>query len=245
MPIPNKLKSLDELPEAFRDAYEEVNGEYVLKEVPGFAPSSKLNEFRDNNKAKDSEIAELRAAMEPFKDLDPEKYRQMQEQARLLEEKKLIDAGEIDPIVEARMKPVVAKKDETIQALTNELETSNKTLSRLLIEDRGLEKLVAKGLQPDMVKMAKTISNEYFAIKDGKTIAVDADGQPRYEDDGITPMQINDSWADRIKAEHPSMFIPPSGGDANDSNSGRRAGNQDTANMTAVQKIHQGMEEAG
>lgn len=206
MKLAYKVANIESVPEAFRSLYtKNSDGSYTL-EVEGVVENDKLKEFRDKN-------IELLKEAEKYKDLNPEKYKELMELQRQRQEKELIDKGEVDQVIMSRVKAMkeefettAAAKDSTINQMTRQLES-------LLIDNTVRMAATKTGVRAeavdDMLLRAKTV----FSIKDGKVAATDSEGKIVYGKDGTTPLGIEE-WSAGLKVVAPHLYMGSNGGGA-------------------------------
>lgn len=247
MPIPVKLnkEQFDSLPDFLKEGYEQQSdGSYVLEAIPGMVDKAKVDEFRNNNRELQTQLEEMKKQMATFEGVDLEEFKILQEQKRQLEEKELIEAGEIDKIVEARVRPLMEAKDSEYTKLKESYEQANNQLSVLMIDDATTSLATELGVEPTALMDVKSRARQQFRIKNGKVIATDAEGKPMYGPDGITPLSLDKSWMEGLKKNAGHLFRPAQGTGAQGDNGTRnRSGTQDTSKLSSVQKISAALNE--
>lgn len=233
MKLKFKLDTLDGLDAAIAGLYEQgADGAYYLS-VDGAVDKSKLDEFRNNN-------VKLLKDLEKFKDVDPAKYQELLALAKKQEEKKLIDAGEIDKVVEQRVGEMKSTYENQIKTLTEQNSVAQRQLESLLIDNAVRDAAVKSGVQPTAVDDVLLRAKATFKIKDGNAVPVDAQGNVVYGKDGTSPMSVVD-WTTGLKKQAPHLFQGSQGGGAQ----GSGKGNVDTSKLTSAQKIAQGLDSLG
>ena len=233
MKLKFKLDTLEGLDAAIAALYEQgADGAYYLS-VDGAVGKDKLDEFRNNN-------VKLLKDLEKFKDVDPAKYQELLALAKKQEEKKLIDAGEIDKVVEQRVGEMKSTYEGQLKALTEQNSVAQHQLESLLIDNAVRDAAVKSGVQPTAVDDVLLRAKATFKIKDGNAVPVDAQGNVVYGKDGTTPMSVVD-WTTGLKKQAPHLFQGSQGGGAQ----GSGKGNVDTSKLTSAQKIAQGLDSLG
>jgi hypothetical protein len=206
------------------------DGKYYL-EVDGAVSKTKLDEFRENN-------VKLLKDLEKYKDIDPAKYGDLLKLQAKADEKKLIDAGEIDKVVEQRVNQMRDTMSTEITTLKQANDVAKRQLESLLIDSSVRDAAIKSGVQPlavdDVLLRAKTT----FQVKDGAAVPVDSKGGIIFGKDGSTPMSVAD-WTASLKKSAPHLFQGSSGGGASGSSGGKLG---DTSKLSAVQKISAGLE---
>jgi ABC-type phosphate transport system auxiliary subunit len=118
MALKFKYNSKDEIPTELMALYAEREGAWQL-DVDGVADKAKLDEFRSNNTALLKQIEEHKKR---FEGIDPDEVRKLAEQKARLEEERQLKAGELDKVVENRIKGLKADWDKQVATLTSERE---------------------------------------------------------------------------------------------------------------------------
>lgn len=233
MKLKFKLDTLDGLDAAIAGLYEQgADGAYYLS-VDGAVDKSKLDEFRNNN-------VKLLKDLEKFKDVDPAKYQELLALAKKQQEKQLIDAGEIDKVVEQRVGEMKSTYENQLKTLTEQNSVAQRQLESLLIDNAVRDAAVKSGVQPTAVDDVLLRAKATFKIKDGNAVPVDAQGNVVYGKDGTSPMSVVD-WTTGLKKQAPHLFQGSQGGGAQ----GSGKGNVDTSKLTSAQKIAQGLDSLG
>ena len=98
------------------------------------AEKAKLDEFRANNIALSNQLAEQKKR---FEGIDPEQVRKLAEEKQRLEEAQQIKGGEVDKVVENRLKTAKTEWDKQFAAVTGERDSLNARLTRIQI-DQGV-----------------------------------------------------------------------------------------------------------
>lgn len=226
-----KYAKLEDIPEALRSYYAQGgDGAYYLQ-VEGAVAKERLDEFRNNN-------VTLQQQLEAFKGLDPTKVAEMLENERKIAEKKLIDAGDIEGLVNQRVSTMKTTYDTQVNDLQGKLSTTTRQLEVLLIDNSVREQATKLGVAPtavdDVLLRAKTV----FKVEEGRPVAKDAQGNVIYGKDGQTSLGLGE-WIGGLKEQAPHLFGPSAGSGSNNNN---RGGAPDKTNMSASQKIAAGMQ---
>src|SRR4051794_20396788 len=100
MPIKFKVKTKEEVPAELQSLYVERDGAFVL-DAEGAVDKGKLDEFRSTNVALIKERDDLRKR---FEGIDPDEVRKLAEEKQRLEEAQQLKGGEIEKVVEGRLK---------------------------------------------------------------------------------------------------------------------------------------------
>lgn len=207
-----------------------TDGKYYL-EVDGAVAKDKLDEFRNNN-------VKLLKDLEKFKNIDPNQYQELLTLKAKSDEMKLIDAGELDKVVEQRVGQMRGSYEEQINNLTKNYGVAQRQLESLLIDSAVRDAAIKVGVQPTAIEDVLLRAKATFQIKDGVSIPIDSTGNTIYGKDGATPMSVQD-WTSGLKKQAPHLFQGSQGGGAQGNGPGS-VPNSDK--MTSAQKITAGLD---
>jgi len=126
-----KYDSQDDIPDYARGLYEERDGAFHLRDdiqIEGAAPPAsggnddRLAEFRDRNRALNQQLERMKSEMgqlrSQFEGIDPEAVKKFQERIGEIEEeeeRKLIQAGNIDEVVQRRTARMLDDKNKEVK----------------------------------------------------------------------------------------------------------------------------------
>lgn len=223
------IESLEGLDPQIAGLYEQADGKFRLN-VEGVAPREKLDEFRNNN-------ITLIQKLEAFKDIDPNKYRELMSLQARVSNKELIEAGKLDEVVQSRISQMKTEHEQTLQQLNQKLSNADKQLESLLIDSAVRMQAMKQKVLPTAVDDVMLRARMSFKIVDGKAVPHEGD-KPIYGKDGVNPMSV-DEWINGLAKNAPHLFESSQGGGARGSGSG--AGTGDRSKMTATQKIAAGL----
>lgn len=246
MALKATIKSLSEVDEAIRGLYVQQGDEYVL-DVDDSDLKSRIGEFRDNNIALKQEIEKLKGQVgnsEEMKALlakyegieDPDAAREALNKIKQIEEKKLIDAGQLDQVVEQRLaertdrmrKDFEGKIDQLTKVNTEweeKYSTTHGRLSEVLI-DTALQQAVTgvapikKGALQDILSRGRRV---WKLNEDGQPEARDDNGKIMYGKDGKEPI-TQEEWAQSLLYDAPYLFEGNAGGGAGGGKGGGMSG---------------------
>lgn len=249
--LKTKVDSLEEIPEALHQYYEETGtGAYVLA-MDGVPPQAqaKIAEFRDNNINLAKEKEELLERMKIYEGLDVDKARDAMAKLAAMEEEELVKAGDLETLVAQRM--AAAQNDhlkqlESLKSAKDEAEKKAKLnqakLSEYIIQNKILEAVnsVAQPHQaavPDILYRAKS---QWRLSEDGQMYAVDEYGNKVYgkgSDEPISPTE----WSRNLVENARHLFSASVGSAATGSGAAKRPlknpflkENQDLAEQTRI-----------
>lgn len=230
MPLKFVVDSLEGVDQAHQALYAKNDqGKFVL-DVEGAVPAARLNEFRDNN-------IELKRQLEAFKGIEPAKYKEALEKLSKIDQKALLDAGQVDQVVNERVASMKQEYETQIGTLSKQATEAQQRLAGLLIDSAVKSAALAAGVAQtavdDVVLRAKT----FFQVQDGEVVALNDKGHVIYGKDGEKPMTIGE-WVTNLKAQAPHLFAKMNGGGAGGSGQG---GGVDFSKLTPTQKIAMGL----
>jgi hypothetical protein len=204
------LDSLDGLPDILHEHYlkDDTSGKYVLA-ADGLVPKTKLDEFRNNN------IELLRKQDEQnarFAGIDLEEYKALKTEKQKNAEKKLIDSGKVDELVESR----VTEMRTTYESQLTAEKTSNsqlRTRLEVVLIDSELAKAAAEaGVVETAVDDIIWRGRQTFKLDNDKVVPKQGD-QIMYGSDGVTPLSIKE-WLSKLAVGAPHLFKASKGGGA-------------------------------
>jgi len=234
MKLKATVKNLDEVDAKYRELYTKVGDEFVLDTDDG-EYKTRISEFRNNNisltrekeelAAKIGDVDMLHEQLKAFEGIDPEVARTAMTQYEAMREKKLIDAGNLDAVVEERINKRLEalNKDHkaqvaALEAALNENKTSAETFKNRLSEvviDSSLQSAVVgvapvrKGAMMDVLARGRQV---YKLGDDGKPVPRDpTTGDIMFGKDGKSPLSMEE-WGQSLLQEASYLFEPNSGG---------------------------------
>ena len=242
MALKFKFKSREEVPADQQALYVERDGAWML-DVDGAVDKSKLDEFRANNITLSNQLAEQRKR---FEGIDPDEVRKLAEEKQRLEEAQQLKGGEVDKVVENRLKTAKAEWDKQFAAVTSERDSLNGRLTAIQIDQGVLTAATKRGLRPTAIPDITARARTVFRLVDGAPRAYEADSQTlRIGKDGMTPMTL-DEWVEQQVADAPHLFESNAGSGAAGNGSGGVGGNnrsvknpfrKETWNLTEQMKL--------
>ena len=242
MALKYKYTKREEIPAEQAALYVEREGAFVL-DAEGVTDKAKADEMRNHN-------VELRRKVEDFEarfsGIDPEEVRKLAAEKQRLEEERQLKAGEVDKVVEGRVKALKADWDKQLAAVTGERDSLNTRLTTIQIDQGVITVATKRGLRPTAIPDITARARTVFKLVNGAPQAFEADGKSvRYGRDGITPMTLEE-WVDAQVADAPHLFESNAGGGAASNGAGGAAGSQrsvknpfrkETWNLTEQMKL--------
>ena len=239
MPLKYKFATKQEIPAEHQSFYIERDGAWLL-DADGVVSQSKLDEFRQNN-------ITLTNQLKRFEGIDPDAVRQLADDKRKLEEAAQLKAGEVDKVIDARIKTARAEWDKTHGVVVAERDTLTSRLTAIQIDQAVVSEATKRGLRPTALTDITARARQTFKLVNGVPQAFEADGQTvRTGKDGVSPMTLAE-WVDALVSDAPHLFeanagsgAAGSGGGAAGSASARASRNpyrKETFNLTEQMKL--------
>lgn len=228
-----QISALTDVAEAVRGMYRQEGSVYVL-DVEGAVPKERLDEFRTNN-------ITLQQQLDKLKDIDPVKYRDLTALQRKLEEKELLDKGEVDKVVGIRVEQMRTELQTTIDTQGAQLTAAQTQLNKLLVDNVVKSAALKHGVLADAVDDVVLRAKNLYVVKDGVPTPTNEKGEVIYSTDGKTPMPVEE-WLTNLKKSAKHLFAGSSGGGAG---GGHRSGSMDISTLTPAQKINLGLSQGG
>jgi hypothetical protein len=221
MALKYKYTTKQEIPAEHQSLYVERDGAWLL-DADGIVDKSKHEEFRANNIA-------LANQLKRFEGIDPDAVRQLAEDKRKLEEAQQLKAGEVDKVIEARLKAARADWDKQHGVVVAERDALTGRLTAIQIDQAVVNEATKRGLRPTAIPDITARARLTFKLVNGVPQAFDGDGQTaRTGKDGMSPMTLAE-WVDALVSDAPHLFEANAGGGAAGSGSGG-AGNRSVKN---------------
>ena len=230
MALKSFVKSLSDVDEKFKSLYEEVEGGFSLQ-IDDKDYKDRLDEFRGNNISLKKQIEKLTAAAEKFKNVDTEKYEEMQSKLDGLQDKELLDAGKLDELLEQRTERMKQDNEAQIAQLTERADKAEKlstslklNLDTIKVNDEVSKTvmntgIVKKGAMTDVLSRAAGV----WKVGESGLEARGFDGNLMYGKDGKEALTLKE-WVEGLQKEADYLFEPNTGGGAPGSNNQGGAG---------------------
>jgi hypothetical protein len=163
---------------------------------------TKLDEFRSNNVTLLKKQEELETK---FNGIDLDSYNDMIQQARDLKDKKLIDEGKIDELLEERTKSMREEHNNALEGMKGEQSTLTKKLEHLLIDNAVRDSAIKAGVIDTAVDDVVLRSQSIFSVKEGQAVPHDKDGNIIFGSGNSDPMSVNE-WVKDLTESAPHLF---------------------------------------
>lgn len=242
MALKNTYNNVEDIPEAAVSLYTQVeDGEsYKLNtEIEGLVDKSRLDEFRDNNiqlrkdiesqhdvvRDAGRETEEIRAQMKAletkFSSIDLEEWNTLQAEKKAMVDKELIEAGEVDTLINRRVEEVLAAKQREIDAIKSDYEekigglNDNLTnydtqLSKMLVDNEITKIAADAGVRSSAMEDVMLRGRGMFRVENGEAVAYDQEGRAIYGDDAVTPLSMKE-WIGSLTENAPHLFEASTG----------------------------------
>jgi F0F1-type ATP synthase membrane subunit b/b' len=223
------------------------DGNYHLESEPDPDAKRKLEEFRENNVKL---LKELKALQEQYKDVDPAKYKEYAEKIQKLEDKKMLEDGDIDKLVEQKTERMKKSYEDQIEALkkaqdnlSGEIKKTKERLSSVLIDSeitRVVAGKVRKGAMDDVLARARKV---WSLDENGKPIPKEGE-KILYGKDGKQHLTM-DEYGQILQETAPFLF-ESSGGSGSQGNRDKGSGkmsNEDLAKLPANERLRMAHEQ--
>lgn len=219
------LESLEGVDEAIKTLYVEKDGKFHL-DVSGVEDTSGLKSaLQKEREAAKQERQRVKELEDRFKDIDPEKVRDMMAKLDKDGEASLIAAGKLDEVVARRSEKLRAELMKQVEEAAAKTEAekarANKFSQRVL--DNNIRAAAAKaGLHTGAIEDALFRARTMFSVDDdGNAVQMDDSGRPVLGKDGKTPFTPVE-WLESMKDTAPHWFPAGSAG-------GGASGNRDAS----------------
>ena len=224
--------AFNKLSEDVQGFYKSEGDDYQLN-VKGAVSKSKVDEFRDNNILKDQEY---KALEKKYSGVDLEKYAEFEATQQKLDDKKLIDSGDIDALVASKIAVVESDYQAKLQHANEQIESLTSSNSNI-VSQYEIQGATSKAfsefkIRPEMQGALTSQINSMFSVKEGKVVAMEGDKI-------LTGSDGNLSINEFISTQPDIMKIPSSGG-------GGMGGSGGTPNAprSSISKIASGLAKA-
>ncbi len=218
------VENLEGLPEAIAALYEQgADGKFHLQAEEDEGAKAKIAEFRENNIKLQKE---LEAMKKKFDGVDLNELQAMKKKLQDIEDKKMIEAGKIDELVNQKVERMRLDYEEQIKQLKNaiderekNLQSTTQRLSEVLIDSEITKAVNAVGVvRKEAMRDILARGRQTWRLEDGKPVPKEGD-RLLYGKDGKEPLTF-DEWAQALIIQAPFLFETSSGGGASGGGSG-------------------------
>jgi hypothetical protein len=208
MALKSRIKTLEEVPEAARSLYVEQDGEFFLP-VEGMVPKEKLDEFRTNNVELKKQLEGL---VERYDGVDPDVFRELSAKAQKERDKKLIDSGKVEEMVNERLNAAKAGFDKERKSFEDSNKKLTVQLEGLLIDNAVRDASARSGVRPGAVDDVLLRARQVFKIIEGNAVAYD--GEKQIFGATGSPITVAEYIADKLAPAAPHLFESSQGSGA-------------------------------
>lgn len=230
----------------------EGDGQYHLQ-IEGDDPQltdlkEKITEFRNNNTILIKQVEEYK---KKYGDFDPDEYKELKKKMQLIEDKKLLDEGKIDELLDQRTEQMKKEYENRIEGLEKnnnelktELTTTTNRLADVLIDGKIREAatrvgVVRQGAMEDVVSRGR---KTWKLNENQEPVPYKSDGVVLLGPDAKTPISF-DEWAKNLMESAPHFFEPNKGANSGGGGGGGGGGMSEdlkklppTDRLTALRK---------
>ena len=166
-----------------------------------------------------SRISELQKQLKAFDGIDPEEARAALAQVQAVKDKRLIEQGDVDKVIQGRVDRLNADHAKEITAISTALQSVEGELADVKIFSAIESAAVKAGMLPsadvDVMNRARSV----WSLRDGEPVAVDPDTKSPILDGKGNRISV-EGWVDNLAASHGYLFGADDAGGG--SNGGRR-----------------------
>jgi hypothetical protein len=194
---------------------------------------TKLDDFRGNNVKLMKDMETLSAK---FDGIDVDSYNDMVKQQQANKDKKLIDAGKIDELLDERTKSMVLHHNKELEKIKGLNGTLNKQLETLVIDNAVRDSASKSGVVDTGIDDVLLRSQSVFSLKEGKAVPHDQNGNVIYGEGTSEPMSVQE-WVKGQMEVAPHLFKSSQGGG---SEHGRNFSGSGAKELSALEKLQVG-----
>lgn len=194
---------------------------------------TKLDEFRSNNVKL---MKEMESLATKFEGIDIDNYKEMSEQQEKMRNKKLIDAGKIDELLEEKTKQMRETHNKEIHKTSEVNQSLQDQLAKLVIDNAVRDSATKAGVVDTGMEDILLRSKSVFSLVEGKAVPTDNQGNTIYGHGTTDPMSVNE-WVKSQMDVAPHLFKSSNGAG---SSHGTRSKGTTQKDMSAIQKLEMG-----
>ena len=192
MALKDSVDSIEEVDEGYRSLYTEQDGKFVLPEIEGMVPKKTVDEFRNNNISLLKERDSLKESMSQYSDIDIDRAREALKLKEDFENKKLMDEGQFEELLNKQIDRNNTQFEKQIKALEERgriqeqmAQEKHKKFSGLRV-DMEVRKVLDK--RPELTTAAKMLIADRvvnrFSLDENDDIYYSFEAKPKYNADG-------------------------------------------------------------
>src|SRR3954452_19655204 len=188
MKLKYRVSNKEELAPEQVPFYTERDGALVL-DVDGAIDRTKLDEFQ---KEKISLLTQLDEVKKRYEGIDPDAVRQLEAEKQKLEEQQALKAGEVERVIESRLKSFQTVHEKQVKDLASERDALVARLSEIQIDQGVVGVATKKGLRPTGVRATTARARRVFRLVNGEPTPYEPDGKTvKIGKDGASPMSLD------------------------------------------------------
>jgi hypothetical protein len=205
------VDKVEDVEEKNRDLYKKgADGKFYLQTEEDTETKKKIDEFRTNNIKLMKEKEDLEKKMASMG--DPTEIAKMKKKLQEIEDKKMIEAGKLDELVDQKVARMKTDFENQIKKMTESLENKDKDLIKIneqlssVLIDSEITKAVTSvgGVRKDAMQDILSRGRKVWRLEDGKPVPKEGD-KLLYGKDGKAAMTF-DEWANILADTAPFLF---------------------------------------
>lgn len=206
MALQTVVESLEAVPETARDFYVEQDGQYVLDTDQ----KDRINEFRTNNISLKQELEKHQEKLKAYDGIDPDKYQELTALERQKRDKELIEAGELETLLNERLSEVKTTYDKQVEDLKTALNETRGELVKTKVTDTLKTAAADSGVLPKAMNDVVKLASSDWELRDGTpTLIQDGEVVLSKEKPG-EPMSMGEYFKNMLQ-EKPYYFQSSAG----------------------------------
>lgn len=166
-----------------------------------------------------NEVKTAKSRLKDYEDIDPEAARKALEESKKLEEKKLMDEGQIEELFKKRSELMVKEHEKALKRMQDALEATAKErdthlnkLSEVLVDTALQQAAASNGVRAQAMEDVLLRGKRVWQLHEGKPIAKKGD-EILYGKNPNQPMTMEE-WIIGLQADAPHLFEATTGGGA-------------------------------
>lgn len=220
------VESLDSVPENARGLYKQEGNKFVLdlepdsiRDHPSTGPLARALEREKEEKAKlKADMEKAQAEYEQYKGIDPEKARKALKQLDEMADKKLLDEGNVEELVQQRtermrreLEEQLALKDAALEEMNAKIQQSEGRLAETLIFGSIKDAALKAGAREEALEDIVNRGKSYWKLEDGKPVAYKPGTEDKVFGKSGDLLTI-DEWVTGLSKEANYLFKENTGG---------------------------------
>jgi len=226
-PLPAVVDDVSKVPEALRDYYEEAeNGNFrlnasgiVLESEVKTRIDAEVDGLRTNRDSFRTQKEALEQELDAFKNagITLDEWNRMQKDEREKRDKKMIDAGKVDELVDERVREALGAKDEDIKQRDDEIAKRDTLLDRVFLDNAIIVAAKEGRVRAEAVSIVVSMAKEAGWKRDGeKVVLKDAEGRVVYGKDSDPKTAAE--WIESLAESQPFLFEESKGSNSEHQN---------------------------